>query len=344
MRSPAPFLSPSQAARQLGVSPKALRLYEQRGLVTPARTAAGYRAYAPAEINRAAEIVALRRLGLSLAQVARVLGGDAEDLGPALANHQKTLEDRGRELAVTVEKVKRLRADLAQGKAPAAGELSRLLGTPAKAGVALELPWPWGGERFELHDIRALNFIVGPLGSGKTRFAERLAQALPGATLLGLDRAADGGAAARARMEADPSLRSRIDASLTWLVGEGAMRSEALVALLAGLEAAEPTAVVVDMVEQGLDHATQEALVAHLRRRESPARPLFLMTRSSAILDLAAVGADEIILFCPANHSPPTVVAPYPGSPGYEAVATCLASPDVRARTEGVIAWRPRTA
>lgn len=33
MNSPAPFLSPSEAARQLGVSPKALRLYEQRGLV-----------------------------------------------------------------------------------------------------------------------------------------------------------------------------------------------------------------------------------------------------------------------------------------------------------------------
>ncbi|WP_183028742.1 hypothetical protein [Variovorax sp. UMC13] len=30
--------------------------------------------------------------------------------------------------------------------------------------------------------------------------------------------------------------------------------------------------------------------------------------------------------------------------PGYEAVATCLAAPEVRARTEGVIAWRPPAA
>jgi hypothetical protein len=52
------------------------------------------------------------------------------------------------------------------------------------------------------------------------------------------------------------------------------------------------------------------------------------------------VSADEAIILCPANHSPPTRVAPYAGAPGYEAVATCLASPDVRARTEGVIAWR----
>lgn len=87
MSSSARFLSPSEAAKRLGVSVKALRLYEQRGLVAPGRTAAGWRAYGPDEMARAAEIVALRALGLSLAQVARVLGGDPEALEPALAAH-----------------------------------------------------------------------------------------------------------------------------------------------------------------------------------------------------------------------------------------------------------------
>lgn len=72
--------------------------------------------------------------------------------------------------------------------------------------------------------------------------------------------------------------------------------------------------------------------------------PLFLMTRSTAILDLDAVGPDEAILLCPANHSPPVRVVPVPGAQGYEAVATCLAAPAVRARTEGVIAWHPDAA
>ena len=77
----------------------------------------------------------------------------------------------------------------------------------------------------------------------------------------------------------------------------------------------------------------------YLRRLGCPdRRPLFVLTRSTAILDLSAVGPDEAIILCPANHSPPTRVAPYPGAPGYEAVATCLASPSVRARTEGMIA------
>ena len=76
---------------------------------------------------------------------------------------------------------------------------------------------------------------------------------------------------------------------------------------------------------------------SHLRRRGPGERVLFLLTRSCTILDLVAVGADEAIILCPANHSPPTRVAPYPGAPGYEAVATCLASPDVRARRRRAI-------
>ncbi len=68
------------------------------------------------------------------------------------------------------------------------------------------------------------------------------------------------------------------------------------------------------------------------------------MTRSNAVLDLAAVGPDEAILYCPANHSPPIRVAAHPGAPGYEALASCLAPPEVRARTEGMIAIRPPAA
>jgi hypothetical protein len=295
-------------------------------------------------MDRAAEIAALRALGFSLAQVARVLKGDPQGLEPTLAAHQATLEGRIRQLVGAVDKVRGLRNDLARGQAPTAGELARLLAPAATLSVAFDLPWPWGGERFELRDIRPLNYIVGPLGSGKTRLAQRLAETLPGAAFLGLERLADGGAAARARLDADPALRSRVDQTLAWLVEEGAVVSDALIALIAGFESEGPAILVIDMIEQGLDQAAQEALIAHLRSRGSGGRPLFFLTRSCAILDLASVGPDEAVIFCPANHSPPTRVAPYPGTPGYEAVATCLASPEVRARTEGVIAWRPQVA
>ncbi|CDN54901.1 Transcriptional regulator, MerR family [Neorhizobium galegae bv. officinalis bv. officinalis str. HAMBI 1141] len=344
MSSSAHYLSPSDAAERLGISPKALRLYEQRGLIAPVRTAAGWRTYGPVEMTRAGEIAALRALGLSLAQVARVLKGEAQELAPALAAHQAKLEAEARRIAETVEKVRNLRAGLAGGEPPGLHELTRLARPAAEIAAAFDLPWPWGGERFELRDIRPLNYVIGPLGSGKTRFARAIAGHLPGAVFVDLDRAANDAAEARARMETDPALKQRVEQALAWLVEEGAAVTPALTALLVAIEADAARIPVIDMIEQGLDQPSQEAVLAYLRNRGPGARPLFIMTRSSAILDLGAVGPDEAIILCPANHSPPSRVAPIPGAPGYEAVATCLATPDVRARTEGVIAWRPQVA
>jgi DNA-binding transcriptional MerR regulator len=336
------FLNPSEAAARLGVSTKALRLYEQHGLIKPIRTAAGWRTYGTAELARAAEIAALRALGLSLAQVGRVLQGNPASLEPALATHQSVLENRAGELAAVIEKVRALRADLAQGKTASIGELARLVRPATDVLVAFNLPWPWGGERFELRDIRQVNYIVGPLGSGKTRLARAIAENLPKASFIGMERLANGCAEAHRRMQLDPALKSRVDQISKWLTEDGAVVSPALVSLLVALEFEDATTLVIDMVEQGLDHATQEALIAYLRHRGPKAASLFVLTRSNAILDLAGVGEDETIILCPANHAPPTQVAPYPGAPGYDAVATCLASPEVRARTEGVTATLPR--
>ncbi len=153
-----PVLSASAAASRLGVSNKTLRVYEQRGLVIPDRTAAGYRAYGSEQMARAAKSSHFARWG-SASRRSRVLEGNAESLRQALASHEKTLEGELRKLVSTLNQVRRVRAG-----AP-----------PPDAGVAFNLPWPWGGERFELREIRPITYIVGPLGSGKTRLAQRLA-------------------------------------------------------------------------------------------------------------------------------------------------------------------------
>ncbi len=49
------FLNASEAARRLGVSAEALRLAEERGLVRPLRSEAGWRTFGPAQMERAAE-------------------------------------------------------------------------------------------------------------------------------------------------------------------------------------------------------------------------------------------------------------------------------------------------
>jgi DNA-binding transcriptional MerR regulator len=231
----AQFLNASEAASRLGVSVKALRLYEQRGLIAPLRTQAGWRAYGPSEMGRAAEIVSLRALGFSLTQVARVLHGDPSGLEPTLAAHQAALDDQLRQLGGRIERVRRLRDQLARGEAPTTLELTALTMASTQLSVAFDLPWPWGGERFELRAIRPLTYITGPLGSGKTRLALRLAETLPDAAFLGVDRLADDGAAAKAHIEADPGLKARVDRTMAWLAEDGAIMSGALMALVAGL-------------------------------------------------------------------------------------------------------------
>ncbi|OYX46586.1 MAG: MerR family transcriptional regulator [Alphaproteobacteria bacterium 32-64-14] len=345
MSGSADFLSPAEAARALGVSAKALRVYEEHGLMAPGRTQAGWRAYGPADMARGRQVVALRALGLSLAEIARVLAGKAgEGLEHALAAHQASLEGRLRDLTTAIGQVRDLRRRAANGARPGATEIAELQPSETETVATVDLPWPWGGERFDLLRPAQITYLTGPLFSGKTRLAMLIANTLPGGAFIGLDRAADGAATARAELDGDEALRGRCERTLAWLADDGATVSDALLALVAALEAAGPGVLVVDLVEQGIDEASQLALIAHLRRRGGDARPLFLMTRSNAILDLASVRTDESILLCSANHAPPMYVAAYPGAPGYETVASCLSPPDVRARTEGVVAMRSPAA
>ncbi|MFJ5827841.1 MerR family transcriptional regulator [Streptomyces sp. NPDC093089] len=69
-------------AKASRLSPKALRLYDELGLLPPARVDAvtGYRLYAPEQLERARLVAWLRRLGMPLARIQRVCALDA---GPA---------------------------------------------------------------------------------------------------------------------------------------------------------------------------------------------------------------------------------------------------------------------
>jgi DNA-binding transcriptional MerR regulator len=69
-----------EAAKLVGVTPKAVRHYEKMGLLPPAeRSGSGYRLYSANDLLRLNRIKQLRSLGLSLRQVRSVLGeGDGE--------------------------------------------------------------------------------------------------------------------------------------------------------------------------------------------------------------------------------------------------------------------------
>ena len=224
---------------------------------------------------------------------------------------------------------------MARGQTPTLHDVTHLLAPAQQAGVEIELPWPWGGELFRLPVIRKLTYIVGPLGSGKTRLALHLAKVLPNAIFVGLERLEN--THATVQMEGNPALRLRVQKTLAWLLEDGAVMSYSLTSLVTALEAEGPAFFVIDMVEQGMEKSAQQAVSALLRCRATCDRPIIMLTRSNVILDLTAPpSSDETIIFCPANHSPPIHVEPYSGSAGYEAVDSCLASPEVRQRTAGV--------
>lgn len=62
-----------EAARTAGLTPRALRYYEQQGLVTPGRTASGHRDYDGRDVHRLHAVRRLLRAGLTIADVRGVV-------------------------------------------------------------------------------------------------------------------------------------------------------------------------------------------------------------------------------------------------------------------------------
>jgi DNA-binding transcriptional MerR regulator len=69
------------AAELAGMSVQALRLYERKGLLAPARTGGGVRRYSDTDIARLRRIGSLIAEGINLTGIARVLGLEADNAG-----------------------------------------------------------------------------------------------------------------------------------------------------------------------------------------------------------------------------------------------------------------------
>jgi len=88
-----------EVVRSTGLTSRALRFYEARGLVAPVRTHSGRRLYGARELERLNQIVALKRAGLTLAQIQRLTGDRRLDLGRLVELQLEALDARGREIA-----------------------------------------------------------------------------------------------------------------------------------------------------------------------------------------------------------------------------------------------------
>ena len=98
-----PLYMISIAAELAGVHPQTLRMYEQKGLVTPQRTSGNTRMYSEADIERLNLISELTGEGINLAGVIRIL-----DLQGRLAERDKEIDDLHRRVRRLADRVHEL--------------------------------------------------------------------------------------------------------------------------------------------------------------------------------------------------------------------------------------------
>jgi DNA-binding transcriptional MerR regulator len=129
-------LSPAETARRLGVTVKALRLYERYGLVKPARTQASWRTYGPTEIARLHQVLALKRLGLTLARIAELLNKRGTGLAEVLALQERALSGESARVERALALIRTARAKLAEGQTLSIDDLTTLTKETTMSGKA----------------------------------------------------------------------------------------------------------------------------------------------------------------------------------------------------------------
>lgn len=90
-----------EVAAGLGLETHVLRHWEDRGLVTPERDAAGRRRYRRDDVVRIATVVRSKRAGMTLDQIRVLLDADVGGRHEVLAAHLSDLEHRMREMELS---------------------------------------------------------------------------------------------------------------------------------------------------------------------------------------------------------------------------------------------------
>jgi DNA-binding transcriptional MerR regulator len=126
-RGSALWLSAAECAERVGLTPRALRLYEHCGLIKPRRTDKNWRLYGPAEITRLSEIMALKRLGISLSRITALLAGKSLALDHVLTMQEQSLLQARTRADQALSLVSAARSEMAAGKQLSTDDLIRLI-------------------------------------------------------------------------------------------------------------------------------------------------------------------------------------------------------------------------
>jgi DNA-binding transcriptional MerR regulator len=118
-----------ELARRAGVTVRALRHYEQLGLLLPsARTFGGHRCYTDEDVAQLQRIIALRSCGLSLNEIGTVLStGAARGLGGLLSDQLQVVEERIRQAVALRVRLLGVLDALHQDAEPSVTEILQLI-------------------------------------------------------------------------------------------------------------------------------------------------------------------------------------------------------------------------
>lgn len=114
-------LTAADCTARTGLSARALRLYEENGLISPARSAGGWRLYGPTDLVRLNAITLLKQAGLTLAQIAGII--DSSSHGPDLGQLLTIQRDNWRSRRADAERGQRI-AEVALERLDAGGSLT----------------------------------------------------------------------------------------------------------------------------------------------------------------------------------------------------------------------------
>lgn len=153
-----------EVARRTGLSSRALRFYEARGLVAPLRTASGRRLYSPAQLERLHEVVALKRAGFTLSAIARLFAGREPRLGDMLSLQLAAIEQQRSELDQAASLIRTALSRIALGEPLDAATLCSLI---RNGETIMTEKQQWEGlSATYLSDQAKADFAAAPLPEG----------------------------------------------------------------------------------------------------------------------------------------------------------------------------------
>lgn len=103
-------------AQMAGVSARTLRYYDEIGLLKPARiNSSGYRVYGQAEVDRLQQILFYRELGVSLAEIKKIINSPSFDRLKALKEHRGKLLEKRKQLDLIIANVNKTISSIERG-------------------------------------------------------------------------------------------------------------------------------------------------------------------------------------------------------------------------------------